>query len=155
MCTRVIANRCIGKNIARDSSLVASRPYRMAVTPPQSRVVITITPECSHIICDWQSEEKQWNCNWKAMCNSTSGINAGHKVHCHRNVTDGSDWPNPLWQHHSLLTELFFADVASDRFSIIMHGIGMEASLFLGRDLIGWRKSKTTGKTLRENVVVR
>jgi len=33
--------RCIGKIIARDLSLVASRLYRMAVTRPQSRVAIT------------------------------------------------------------------------------------------------------------------
>jgi len=39
--TRVIVNRCIGKIIARDLSLVASGLYRMAVTRPQSRVAIT------------------------------------------------------------------------------------------------------------------
>ena len=33
--------RCIGKMIARDLSLVASRLYRMAVTRPQSRVAVT------------------------------------------------------------------------------------------------------------------
>jgi hypothetical protein len=31
----------------------------------------------------------------------------------------------------------------------------MEASFSLGRDVIGWRQSKTTGETLREKVVVR
>jgi len=31
----------------------------------------------------------------------------------------------------------------------------VEASLPLGRDVIGWRKSKTTGETLRKEVVVR
>jgi hypothetical protein len=36
----VIVNRCIGKIIARDLSLVASRLYRMAVTRPQSRVAV-------------------------------------------------------------------------------------------------------------------
>jgi len=45
--------------------------------------------------------------------------------------------------------------VARDIFSIIPHGVGVEASFSLGRDVIGWRLSKTTGETLRENVVVR
>jgi hypothetical protein len=31
----------------------------------------------------------------------------------------------------------------------------VEANFSLGRDVIGWRQSKTTGKTLREKVVVR
>jgi len=35
------------------------------------------------------------------------------------------------------------------------HGVGVEASFSLGRDVIGWRQSKTTGETLREKVVVR
>jgi len=45
--------------------------------------------------------------------------------------------------------------VARDIFSIIPHGVGVEASFSLGRDIIGWRQSKTTGETLREKVVVR
>jgi len=36
--------RCVGKNITRDLSLVASRLSRMAVPPPQSRVAVT--PRC-------------------------------------------------------------------------------------------------------------
>jgi hypothetical protein len=35
------------------------------------------------------------------------------------------------------------------------HGVGVEASFSLGRDVIGWRQSKSTGETLRENVIVR
>jgi len=42
--TGVIVNRCIGKIIARDLSLVARRLYRMAVTRPQSRVAVTLSP---------------------------------------------------------------------------------------------------------------
>jgi len=42
--TRVIVNRCIGKIISRDLSLVASRLYRMAITRPQSRVAVTLSP---------------------------------------------------------------------------------------------------------------
>jgi len=42
--TRVIVNRCIGKIIARDLSLVACRLYRMAVTRPWSRAAVTLSP---------------------------------------------------------------------------------------------------------------
>jgi len=45
--------------------------------------------------------------------------------------------------------------VARDIFSIIPHGVGVEASCSLGRDVIGWRQSRTTGETIREKVVVR
>jgi len=47
------------------------------------------------------------------------------------------------------------SDVARDIFSIIPHGVGVEASFSLGRDVIGWRQSKTTGETVRENFFVR
>ena len=45
--------------------------------------------------------------------------------------------------------------MARDIVSILPHGVGVEASLSLGRDVIGWRQSITTGKTLQEKVVVR
>jgi len=45
--------------------------------------------------------------------------------------------------------------VARDIFSTIPHGVGVEASCSLGRDVIRWRQSKTTGESLRENVVAR
>jgi hypothetical protein len=44
--------------------------------------------------------------------------------------------------------------MARDIFSIIQHGVGVEASFSLGRDVVGWRQSKTTGETVREKVVV-
>jgi len=45
--------------------------------------------------------------------------------------------------------------VARYIFSIIPHGVRVEASLSLGEDDIGWRQSKTTGETLWEKVIVR
>jgi hypothetical protein len=39
-------------------------------------------------------------------------------------------------------------------FSIIPHGIGVEARFSLGRDVIGWKHSKTTGTTHWEKVIV-
>jgi len=47
------------------------------------------------------------------------------------------------------------SNVARDIFSIIPQGVGVEASVSLGRDVIGWKQSKTTGETLRKKVVVR
>ena len=38
---------------------------------------------------------------------------------------------------------------------MIPHGVGLEASFSLGRDVIGCRQSITTGNTLREKVGVR
>jgi hypothetical protein len=47
------------------------------------------------------------------------------------------------------------ANVARDIFSIMPHGVGVESSFSLGRDVIGWRQTRTTGDSLREKVVVR
>ena len=47
------------------------------------------------------------------------------------------------------------ARMARDIFSVMPHGVGVEASFSPGRDVIGWRQSKTSGKTLQEKVVVR
>ena len=45
--------------------------------------------------------------------------------------------------------------MACDIFCFIQHLIGAEASFSLGRDVIGWRQSKTTAKTLQDEFVVR
>ena len=68
-------------------------------------------------------------------------------------LPDITDW---WWQQeetHSKYADL--SNVARDIFSIIPHGVAVEASFSLGRDAIGWRQSKTTGETLREIVIVR
>jgi len=62
------------------------------------------------------------------------------------------------WWHQQEETRSKYADlsnVARIIFSIIPHGVGVEASFSLGRDVVGWRQSKTTGKTLREKVIIR
>jgi len=53
------------------------------------------------------------------------------------------------------LKDAYLSSVARDIFSIIPHGVGVEASVSLGRGVNVWRQSKTTGKTLHEKVVVR
>jgi hypothetical protein len=63
-----------------------------------------------------------------------------------------------VWWPHQEETHSKYADlssVACDIFSIIPHAVGVEASFSLGRDIIGWRQSKMTCKTLREEVFVR
>ena len=68
-------------------------------------------------------------------------------------LPDITDWWHQQEEMHSKYNDL--SNVAQDIFSIIPHGVGVEASFSLGRDIIGWRQSKTTGETLREKVVVR
>jgi len=54
---------------------------------------------------------------------------------------------------HSPYADL--SNVAHNIFSIIAHGVEVEASFSLGRDVISWRQSKSMRGTLRGNVVVR
>jgi hypothetical protein len=68
-------------------------------------------------------------------------------------IRDVTDWWQQQEETHSKYID--FSNVARDIFSIIPHGLRVEASFSLGRDVIGWRQSKTIGKTIRENVAVR
>jgi len=64
-----------------------------------------------------------------------------------------TEWWRQQEETHSKYADL--SNVTHDIFSIIPHGVGVEASLSLGRDVIPWRQSKTTSETLCDNVVVR
>jgi len=68
-------------------------------------------------------------------------------------LRDITDWWRQQEETHSKYANL--SNVARDIFSIIPHGVGVEASISLGRDVIGCMQSKTTGETLLEKVVVR
>ena len=68
-------------------------------------------------------------------------------------LPDVTDWGRQKEETHSKFTDL--SNVARDIFSIIPHGVRVAASFSLGRDVIGWRQTKTTGETLCEQVVVR
>jgi len=68
-------------------------------------------------------------------------------------LPDITDWWQQQDETHSNYTDL--SNAAQDIFSIITHGVGVEASFSLGKVVIGWRQSKTTGETLRKKVVVR
>jgi len=57
-------------------------------------------------------------------------------------------------QEHTRSKYTNFSDVARDIFSIIPHGVGVEEGFSLAQDNIGWRQWKTTGGTLREQVVL-
>jgi hypothetical protein len=63
-------------------------------------------------------------------------------------IPDITDWWRQQEETHSKYADL--SNVVRDIFSIIPHGVGVESSFSLGRDVIGWRQSKTTGETLRE-----
>ena len=64
-----------------------------------------------------------------------------------------TDWWRQQEETHSKYADL--SNVACDIFSIIPHGVRVEASFSLGRDVIGWRQSITTGETLLRKVVAR
>jgi len=68
-------------------------------------------------------------------------------------LPDITDWWRQQEETNSKYANL--SNVTRDIFSTIPHGVGVEASFSLGRDVIGWRQLKTTGETLREKVVVR
>jgi len=68
-------------------------------------------------------------------------------------LTDITNWWHQQEETHSKYADL--SNVARVIVSIIPHGVGVEASFSLRRDVTGWRQSKTTGETLREDVVVR
>jgi len=68
-------------------------------------------------------------------------------------ILDITDWWCQLEETRSKYA--IRSNVACDMISIIPHGAGVEASVSLGWDDMGWRQSKTTGETLREIVIVR
>jgi hypothetical protein len=68
-------------------------------------------------------------------------------------LPDITDW----WRQHQAM-HIKYADlsnVAHDIFSIILQGPAVDGSCSLGCIVIGWRQSKTTGKTHRKMVIVR
>jgi len=68
-------------------------------------------------------------------------------------LPDITEWLRQQEETHSKYADL--SNVARDIFSIIRRGVEVEASFSIGRDVIGWRQSETTGETLLERVIVR
>jgi len=68
-------------------------------------------------------------------------------------ILDMTDWWHQQEESHSKYADR--SNVAHNLFTIIPHGVGVEASFSHARDDIGWRQSKTTGEALCEYVVVR
>jgi hypothetical protein len=66
-------------------------------------------------------------------------------------IPDITDWLRQQEEMHSMYADLF--NVVHNIFSIIPHVVGVEGSLSLGRDVIGWRQSKSTGMTVCEKVI--
>jgi len=67
-------------------------------------------------------------------------------------LPDITDWWQQMEETHSKYADL--SGVARDIIPIIPHGVRVAASISLGRDVIAWRQSTTTGMTLREKVIV-
>jgi hypothetical protein len=67
-------------------------------------------------------------------------------------IRDITDCWHQLEETHSKYTDL--SNVARIIFPTLPHGVRVEASISLGRDVIGWRQSKPTGETLREKGVL-
>jgi len=68
-------------------------------------------------------------------------------------LPDITDWWRQQEATHSRYADL--SNAPHDIFSILPHCLGVEASCSHGRDVICRRKSKPTGRTLHEKVVVR
>jgi len=66
---------------------------------------------------------------------------------------DIRDWWCQHAEAHSKCAD--HSHVARGIFSIIPHGFRSQASSYHGRDVIGWKQSKTSVTTLRKKVVVR
>ena len=64
-----------------------------------------------------------------------------------------TDWWRQQKEMHPNYT--YLSNVALDIFSITPHGVRVEACFTYVQDLIGWRRSKTTGDTMRKNVIIR
>jgi len=67
-------------------------------------------------------------------------------------IPDITNWWRQQEEMRSKYADL--SNVACNIFLIILHGVRVEASFSLGRDVIGWRQSKTTGETLHIKVNV-
>jgi len=62
------------------------------------------------------------------------------------------------WLHQQEETHFKYADLSNvlrKLFSIMPHAVGVYASFSVGQDIIGWRKSRTTGTTFRDELIVR
>ena len=68
-------------------------------------------------------------------------------------LPDITDWRCQPKEIHCKYSDLY--NVARDIFSFKPHGVGVELSFSLGRDVISWRQSETTRETLRKLVIVR
>jgi len=68
-------------------------------------------------------------------------------------LPDITDWWHQQDEIHPKYADL--SNVAHNIFSIIPHGVIVEASYSLGRDSIGWRESEMTGESVLKKVVVR
>jgi hypothetical protein len=68
-------------------------------------------------------------------------------------IPDKTDRWRQQKEMHSKYADL--SNTAHNIFHSILHTVRVEASFSLSHDVISWMQSQTTGKTLRENSIVR
>jgi hypothetical protein len=68
-------------------------------------------------------------------------------------IPDKTDWWRQHEETHSKYADL--SNVALHIVSILPHGVGVETSSSLRRDVVGWMQSKSTGGTLHEKVILK
>jgi len=92
--------------------------------------------------------------NWGQMNPNLNDYHCDRmEINCTFCSPDMTGWWRQQEAMHSKYTDL--SSSASDLFSIIAPGVGVEGRFSPGRDVLSWRQSGTTGETLGETVVIR
>ena len=75
------------------------------------------------------------------------------EIGCTFSIPDITNW----WREQEEMYSKYAnpSNTVRDIFSIILHGVRVEASFSLDRDVIGWSQCKTKGETLCGKVIVR
>jgi hypothetical protein len=125
-------------------------PINVAETTPGQSNSVTLLITATRLHLNWQRDTP------KNRGQINTNLNDYHSDPIEISSTwwipDITNWWCQQEETHSMYADL--PGVACDIFSIIPHGDGVEARFSLGRDVIRWRQSKTSGETLRETVVV-
>jgi len=126
-------------------------PNNVAVTTPgqsnctasiitASKCYLNLPPE---VLKNW------WQINWNLNDYSYDTMEISSTFW----IPDITNWWQQQEEMHSKYANL--SKVACDILSIIRHGVTVGAKISLWQYVVGWRRSKTQGETVREKVVVR
>jgi len=124
--------------------------YNVVETPPvvSDCAAHLLTTTRLHLNSAWEARNHfgQINPNFNNYHSDSLGISSPFWIR------DIADW----WHQHDVTHSRYgdLCNVTRNVFTNISPGVGVEASFSLAWDVIGWRQSKTTSKTLCEKVVV-